>query len=263
MDFNFNNLLLDVDDGAATITFNRPKALNAMNAAMFRELGQAIDHCKEDDGIKAVVLTGAGDKAFVAGADITEINEMDSIRDAMTFIELGNNTLRAMELMEKPVIAAVNGLALGGGTEIALACDIRFASENAMFGVPEINLGLIPGWGGTQRVARLVGMGSAKELVLSGEPITAKRAYEIGLINKVFVPQDLLPETKKYAKMLASKPPFAMKMAKYAINFGYDLALDNARNLEIQCACQCFSTEDLKEGVTAFLEKRKPNFKGR
>ncbi|OPX36312.1 MAG: hypothetical protein B1H11_07655 [Desulfobacteraceae bacterium 4484_190.1] len=260
---DFNNLLFVVEDGVATVTFNRPKAMNAMNAATFRELGHAIDYCKGNESIKAIILTGSGGKAFVVGADITEINKMESIKDSMAFIELGHNILRAMELMEKPVIAAVNGLALGGGTEIAAACDMRFASENAMFGTPEINLGLIPGWGGTQRVARLTGIGAAKELIMSGDLITAQRAYEIGLVNRVFAPQELLSETKKYAKNLGAKPAFAMKMAKYAINFGYDLSLDNARALEIQCASQCFSTEDLKEGMAAFLEKRKPKFKGR
>lgn len=260
---DFKNLLFDVKDSLGTIAFNRPKALNALNTETFRELAEAINYCRENESVRVVVLTGTGDKAFVAGADITEVNKIQSVRDAMLFIELGHNTIRAMELLDKPVIAAVNGLALGGGTEIAAACDMRFASENAIFGTPEINLGLIPGWGGTQRVARLVGMGLAKELVMSGESITAQRAYEIGLVNKIFSPEDLLVETRKYAKKIASKPGFALKMAKCAINFGYDLALDNARNLEIQCACQCFSTEDLKEGVAAFLEKRKPKFEGR
>ena len=200
--------------------------------------------------------------AFIVGADITEIKKRDSVEDVMIFVELGHNTLRAMELMEKPVIAAVNGLALGGGLEVAVACDMRFASERAMFGTPEINLGLIPGWGATQRVSRLAGVGFAKELVMSGEPVTAKRAYEVGLVNKMFTPEDLLVETKKYAKILGSKPAFALKMAKCAINFGYDLDLDSAIKLETQCACQCSSTEDSKEGVAAFLEKRKPIFKG-
>ncbi|OPX39719.1 MAG: crotonase [Desulfobacteraceae bacterium 4484_190.1] len=260
---DFKNLLFDIEDGVATVTFNRPKALNALNTETFHEVGQVIDHIKENDEISAVLFTGAGDKAFVAGADLAEISRKESITDVMEFIELGHDTFRAIELMRKPVIAAVNGLALGGGTELAVSCDMRFASENAMFGTPEINLGLIPGWGGTQRVARLVGVGLAKEIVMSGEPVTAKRAYEIGLINRLVAPEDLLPKAKEYAKKLAAKPGFAMKMAKYAINFGYDLPLDNARMLEIQCASQCFSTEDLKEGVSAFLEKRKPKFKGR
>jgi len=260
---DFKNLLFEIQDGVAIVVFNRPKAMNALNTETFQELGRIIDHIKENDEISAVLFTGAGDKAFVAGADLAEINKKKCITDVMEFIELGHDTFRAIELMRKPVIAAVNGLALGGGTELAVSCDMRFASENAMFGTPEINLGLIPGWGGTQRVARLVGVGLAKEIVMSGEPITAKRAYEIGLVNRVLSPEELLPKTKEYAKKLGAKPGFAMKMAKYAINFGYDLPLDNARRLEIQCACQCFGTEDLKEGVSAFLEKRKPAFKGR
>lgn len=260
---DFKNLLFEVDDGVATITFNRPKVLNAISSETLKELANAVNHCKENNSVGAVVLTGAGDKAFVVGADITEITKMRSVRDVMFFDELAHDVLRSIELMEKPVIAAINGLAMGGGTEIAAACDMRFASENAMLGMPEINLGVIPGWGGTQRVARLVGIGLAKELIMSGEPITAHRAYEIGLVNKTFPPQDLLIETNKYAKMLSNKPLFAIKMAKCAINFGYDLALDNARNLEIQCSCQCFNTEDRKEGLAAFLEKRKPKFLGR
>ena len=260
---DFKNILFAVDEGVATITFNRPKAMNALNFETFQEFGQAIARCKEDESIGAVILTGAGDKAFIAGADIAEINRIKSVKDAMLFIETGHDILRTMELMAKPVIAAVNGLALGGGTETAVACDMRFASENAKFGTPEINLGVIPGWGGTQRVARLVGVGLAKEFVMSGEFITAQRAYEISLVNRVFAPQDLMEETRKYAKKLARKPPFAMKMAKYAINFGYDLPMDNARSIEIQCVCQCFNTEDAKEGVSAFMEKRKPKFTGK
>lgn len=260
---DFKNILFEVDEGVATITFNRPKVLNALNSETFLEFGQTIDRCKEDESIRVIILTGAGDKSFIAGADIGEVKKIQSVVDGMLFIERGHNVLRAMELMGKPVIAAVNGLALGGGVETAAACDLRFASENAMFGVPEINLGLIPGWGGTQRIARLVGVGRGKELVMSGDPITAQRAYEIGLVNRVFAPRNLMEETRKYAKKLASKPSFAMKMAKYAINFGYDLPLDNAKSLEVQCVCQCLSTEDMKEGISAFFEKRKPKFTGK
>lgn len=260
---DFKNIIFEVKDAIALITFNRPKAMNAMNPATFRELASVIETCKTDGQIKAVVLTGAGDRAFVAGADITKLNKLDSAMETMDFIELGHNTLRALELLGKPVIAAINGVALGGGAEIAVSCDFRFASEKAIFGTPEINLGLIPGWGGTQRIARLVGLGMTKELVMSGDPINAQRAYEIGLVNRVLPPDQVLPEAMKYAARLATKPIFAMKMAKYAITYGYDIALDNARNLEIQCACNCLGTEDLKEGVSAFLEKRKPVFTGK
>jgi enoyl-CoA hydratase len=221
-----------------------------------------VNVCKTDETIKVLVLTGAGDRAFVAGADISQMQSLHP-QEALAFMELGQKTLRQMEIMPKPVIAAVNGFALGGGTEISLACDIRFASEKAVFGQPEILIGLIPGWGGTQRLPRIIGMGRAKELILSGDRIDAQRAYEIGLVNRIFPADQLLPETLKFARKLASMPGFAVKMAKHSINFGYDLALDNACRLEAECCAQCFSTDDQKEGMKAFLEKRKPVFTGR
>ncbi len=258
----YKNLLFIVENGVATITFNRPKALNAMNSETMRELMDAINRCKSDDSIKAVILTGSGDKAFVAGADILEVKDLRS-REALSFMELGQETLRALEIMPKPSIAAINGFALGGGTEISMACDIRFASEAARFGQPEILIGLIPGWGGTQRLSRLIGLGRAKELVMGGAQIDAKRAYELGLVNQVYPADHLMEATKKFAKRLAGMPAFALKMAKHAINFGYDLPLDNANRLEMECCAQCFSTDDQKEGMDAFLEKRKPNFTGK
>jgi enoyl-CoA hydratase len=184
-------------------------------------------------------------------------------QDALKFMELGHDTLRLLETLPKPSIAAVNGFALGGGTETSMACDMRFASENARFGQPEILLGLIPGWGGTQRLSRIIGMGRAKEIVLGGGQLDAQRAYEVGLVNKIYPAGQLMEETKKFAKKLAGMPPFAVKMAKHSLNFGYDLAFDNAIRLEVECCAQCFSTKDLKEGTTAFLEKRKANFTGR
>ncbi len=258
----YKNLLFSVEDGVATITFNRPKALNAMNSETMGELNDAVNRCKSDDAVKAVILTGSGDKAFVAGADISEMRNLRP-KEALAFMELGHETLRALETMPKPSIAAVNGFALGGGTEISMACDMRFASEAARFGQPEILIGLIPGWGGTQRLPRLVGAGRAKELIMGGGQIDAKRAYEIGLVNKVFPADQLMAETVKFAKKLAGMPGFALKMAKHAINFGYDLSLDNANRLECECCAQCFSTDDQKEGMGAFLEKRKPNFTGK
>jgi enoyl-CoA hydratase len=257
----YKNLLFAVEDGVAIITFNRPKALNAMNSETMKELYDAVIRCKNDETIKAIILTGSGEKAFVAGADISEMKDLRP-KEALAFMELGHETLRALETLPKPSIAAVNGFALGGGTEISMACDMRFASETARFGQPEILIGLIPGWGGTQRLPRLVGMGRAKELIMGGGQIDAKRAYEIGLVNQVFPADQLLDAAKKFAKKLAGMPGFAIKMAKHSINYGYDLSLDNANRLETECCAQCFSTDDQKEGMAAFLEKRRPNFKG-
>ena len=259
---DYKNILFTVEEGVAMVTFNRPKALNAMNSETMGELADAVQTCRADDAIKALILTGAGDRAFVAGADIAQMQNFRP-QEVVSFMELGHETLRQIETMPKPVIAAVNGFALGGGTEISLACDIRFASEKAIFGQPEILIGIIPGWGGTQRLARIIGAGRAKELILSGEQIKADRAYEIGLVNRVFAPEALIPETQKFARKLAGMPGFAIKMAKHSINLGYDLALDNACRLEVECCAQCFSTDDQKEGMKAFLEKRKPAFTGK
>jgi enoyl-CoA hydratase len=258
----YHNIIFGLEDGIATITFNRPKALNAMNAETVKELLHAATACKNDPNVKVLIVTGSGEKAFVAGADISQMQDMKPV-DALSFMELGHETLRLIETMPKPSIAAINGFALGGGTEISLACDVRFAAQNAVFGQPEILIGLIPGWGGTQRLPRIIGMGRAKELILGGGQITALRAYEIGLVNQVLPPDQLLPEAQKFARKLTTLPGFALKMAKHSINFGYDLSLDNATRLEAQCCAQCFSTDDQKEGMKAFLEKRKPAYIGR
>ena len=258
----YKNILFEVAEGIATITINRPKALNALNSDVMAELNDVGIKCKTDEAIKVVILTGAGEKSFVAGADISQMAELRP-QQAMEFMEAGIETFRAFEVLPKPVIAAINGFALGGGVELAMSCDIRLASENARFGQPEILIGLIPGWGGTQRLARLVGMGRAKELIMAGGQIDAKRAYEIGLVNQVYPLDQLMPEARKLAKKMEGLPGFALKMAKHAINFGYDLSLDNAMRLETQCCSQCFSTDDQKEGMKAFLEKRKPAFKGK
>jgi len=258
----YKNILLAIEEKIATLTFNRPKVLNAMNMEVLGEIYDAVSACADNDDVRAVILTGAGDKAFVAGADIAQMQNATSV-EILRLMEAGHKTMRLIETMPKPAIAAVNGFALGGGTEIALACDIRFASEKAIFGQPEILIGVIPGWGGTQRLPRLIGMGLAKEIILSGAQINAQRAYEIGLVNKVFPPEKLMEEAKKFAAKLAALPSFALKMAKNAINYGFDMSLDNASALEIGAIAQCFATEDQKEGMSAFLEKRKPNFKGR
>jgi len=258
----YKNIMFGVEDSVAVVTLNRPEVLNALNEETMQELGSAMSECKQDGTVRVVILTGVGDKAFIAGADINEFVGKSPAM-IMGFAELGHNVVRIMETMGKPIVAAVNGYALGGGLEISMACDMRFASDKARFGQPEILLGLIPGMGGTQRLSRLVGIGLARELIMSGEQITAQRAYEIGLVNRVFPAEQLMEETKKFAQRLAGLPPFALRMAKYAINYGYDLALENANSLELQCFSQCWSTEDLKEGVAAFLEKRKPSFTGK
>ncbi|HNZ31040.1 MAG TPA: enoyl-CoA hydratase-related protein [Smithellaceae bacterium] len=258
----YKNILLAIEEKIATLTFNRPKVLNAMNLEVLGEIYDAVSACANNDDVRAVIFTGAGDKAFVAGADIAQMQNATSV-EILQLMEAGHKTMRLIETMPKPAIAAVNGFALGGGTEIALACDIRFASEKAVFGQPEILIGVIPGWGGTQRLPRLIGMGLAKEIILSGTQINAQRAYEIGLVNKVFPPEKLMEEARKFAAKLAALPSFALKMAKNAINYGFDMSLDNASALEIGAIAQCFATEDQKEGMSAFLEKRKPNFKGR
>ena len=258
----YKNILFNVAEGVALITFNRPKVLNAMNLEVMTELGNAVKICALDDNIRAVILTGAGEKAFVAGADISQMQNSSPL-EILKLMESGQDTLRMLETMAKPSIAAVNGFALGGGTEIALACDIRIAAETAMFGQPEILIGIIPGWGGAQRLPRIVGMGIAKELILSGNQINAKRAYEIGLVNKVVPSALLMEETIKFAKKLTKLPAFALKMAKNSINYGFDMPLDNAIKVELGSIAQCFSTQDQKEGMKAFLEKRKPNFIGR
>jgi enoyl-CoA hydratase len=236
--------------------------LNALNAATLAELGAVMRELGADADVRAIVLTGAGEKAFVAGADIKELATL-APDGAKAHARAGQEVFDTIERLGKPVIAAVNGFALGGGVELAMSCDIRLASENARFGQPEILIGLIPGWGGTQRLARLVGMGRAKEYIMAGGQIDAKRAYEIGLVNQVYPLDQLMAETKKLAAKMANLPGFALKMAKHAINFGYDLSLDNAMRLETECCSQCFSTDDQKEGMKAFLEKRKPAFKGK
>jgi enoyl-CoA hydratase len=258
----YKNILLEVNENIAKITFNRPKVLNAMSFEVMTELFQALKACAQDDAVSALILTGVGEKAFVAGADISQMQNSTPV-EIMKLMELGQETLRFLETMGKPSIAAVNGFALGGGTEIALACDIRIASENAMFGQPEILIGILPGWGGTQRLPRLVGMGIAKELILAGGQINARRAYEIGLVNKVVPLANLMEEAEKLAGKFTTLPGFALKMAKNSINYGFDMSLDNAVKLELSAISQCFSTQDQKEGMKAFLEKRKPVFVGK
>ncbi len=255
----FNNLVVEISKPIGIVTVNRPKVLNALNLETVGELGAAFSWLESTSDVRAIILTGSGEKAFVAGADITEFRGKTA-PDMLPFARKGHDVARIMESMGKPIIAAVNGYALGGGCEMAMACDIRFAAETARFGQPEIMLGLIPGMGGTQRLARLVGLGIARELVYGGEQITAQRAFEIGLVNRVFPVEQLMDETRKFALKLASMPSHALKMAKQATNYGYDQSLDNGLMLETQCFAQCWSHPDLEEGVAAFLEKRKADF---
>lgn len=256
----FENLLVKTKNKISTITINRESALNAINLKTIQELNNCIDFIQESNNSKVLIITGAGSKAFIAGADITIFKGKNSItiRD---FVFQLQAVLNKIEDLPIPVIAAINGYCLGGGLELALACDIRIASSNAILGQPEIKLGLIPGAGGTQRLSRLVGNGIAKELIFTGDNIDANRAYELNLVNKV-VPQEKFEEkVMKLATRLANGPSFALNMAKEAINRGTQMSLLDGIRMELELFALCFSHEDVPEGVEAFLNKRKPNFK--
>lgn len=259
---SFNNLLLEVADGVAQITINRPAALNALNVDVLNELVAAFAEIKADAAVACVILTGSGAKAFVAGADIAAMQPLDAV-DAAHFARLGHDVMNAIESFPKPVIAAVNGFALGGGCELAMACDIRIASENARFGQPEVNLGVIPGFGGTLRLSRLVGKGRAKELIFTGDMINAQEAFRIGLANKVVALDDLLAEAKSMAVKIASKGPVAVRFAKESVDNGLEMDLDRAGRFEADLFGLCFATADQKEGMQAFLDKRPAKFTGR
>jgi enoyl-CoA hydratase len=258
----FKYIIYEKNEGVATITLNRPEALNAFSKEVVEEILHALEDVKTDEAVRVVVLTGAGEKAFSAGADIKAMIGMTALK-ARELSFMGEKLCVGLENLEKPVIAAINGYALGGGLEVAMSCDLRIASENAKMGQTEINIGLIPGWGGTQRLTRLVGMTKAKELVFTGRIIDAKTAEQIGIVNMV-VPADKFRETvSQFAKDLASKAPVALKVAKALINKGSDIGLESALALEREGFGVVGSSEDLKEGVSAFTEKRKPVFKGK
>ena len=257
----YENIIFQVEEGIATITFNRPKALNALNAALLDEFSKALDEIEADENIRVLVLTGSGDKSFVAGADITELATFKPLT-AKNFAQKGHAIIAKLQQLPIAVIAAVNGFALGGGTEIAIACDFIYASENAKFGQPEINLGLIPGFGGTQRLPRLIGSNRAKELVFTGKMISAAEAENIGLANKV-VPQDqLIEEVMNVAREIAAKGKASLRAAKQAINNGLNTDLATGIHIEIDGFGLCYGSSDSKEGTSAFLEKRKADFKG-
>ena len=250
------------EDGVAVVTIDRPEALNALNASVLGELRDRLQELAEDSDVRAAVLTGAGERAFAAGADIKEM-QAKSPSEARAWGGLGHDVARLLETMPKPTIAAVNGLALGGGCELALACDIRYAAATARFGQPEVNLAVIPGWGGTQRLARVVGLGLAKELILTGRTLDADEALRRGLVSAVFPPEELLPKTVEVARSLAAKGPLALAAAKQATNRALQGELTAALDEEAADFAGLFGTEDQREGMAAFVEKRVPRFSGR
>ena len=257
----YKNVLVEVEDGIALIKINRPKVLNALNEETLRELQGALTEVEGRKDVRAVILTGEGDKAFVAGADIAAMKPMNPA-EALAFSRLGHDTLGMIADLTKPVIAAVNGFALGGGLEIALACDFIYASEKAKLGVPEVTLGIFPGFGGTQRLPRLIGKGRAKELIFTGEMIDASEAYTLGIVNKIFPADTLMEEVFKTARTIAQNGPVAVSVAKGSVNAGYDVGGAEGEAIEITTWANVFATHDQKEGMGAFLEKRKPQFKG-
>jgi enoyl-CoA hydratase len=251
-----NNLLLEVENGIAVVTINRPKSLNALNSETLAELDGCFSDIEKRDDVKVLILTGSGEKSFVAGADISEMVNNDAIGGRKMAL-LAKVAFEKLENMRQATIAAVNGFALGGGCEIAMACDIRVASENAKFAQPEVGLGTIPGFGGTQRLARLVGKGRAKELIFTTDMIDAQEAYRIGLANKVVPLPELLDKCKEIAKKIMAQSSYAVSLAKAAINAGLDVDLNSGLKLEADLFGLTFATADKKEGMTAFVEKRK------
>ena len=249
-------------DNIAVITMNRPEALNALSKAVFADLEAVLDDVENDDDVYVVVITGAG-RAFIAGADIGEMAPMN-VAEGLAFSELGNRLLMRVDMMEKPTIAAVNGFALGGGCEMALACDIRIASEKAKFGQPEVGLGIIPGFGGTQRMARIIGTGAAMELIYTADTIDAQKAKEIGMVNYVVPAEELMDKTMEMAHKICKNAQKAIRVSKMAIRRGIDCDISTAVTYEALAFATCFGTEDQKEGMQAFLEKRKDkHFKNR
>jgi enoyl-CoA hydratase len=256
------NVIYEKSEGIATVTLNRPEALNSFSTELINEVLYCLDDAGKDETIRVVVLTGAGEKAFSAGADIKAMIGMNALK-ARELSMNGYRICKTLEKLEKPVIAAINGFALGGGCEVAMACDFRIASEKALLGQTEINIGLIPGWGGTQRLTRLVGIAKAKELVYTGKKIDAKTAEQIGLVDMVVPADQLMPSARKFALELASKAPVALKVAKILINNGLETDLETALALEREGFGTVASSEDLQEGVKAFTEKRPAVWKGK
>ena len=257
----FETLLFEINERIAIITFNRPKALNALNALLFTEMNQILDQVEQDKNIQVLILTGAGERAFVAGADISELAKFNPL-EVKEFSFNGQKVFARLEALPFPVIAAVNGFALGGGTEVALACDFIYASEKSVFGLPEITLGLIPGFGGTQRLARLVGANLARELIFTGQTIPASKALEYGIVNRVCSPETLMEEVLKIAGAIAKKGRVSLRAAKECVLNGLYMDMEAGCRFECDAFALCMASVDGKEGTSAFLEKRKPDFTG-
>lgn len=258
---NYETIKLENREGVAILTINRPDKLNALNSKVHAEGVAALDELKNDDAARVLVITGAGEKSFIAGADISEFAGQTPMTQRNLFHQ--RSLFNSLDAFPKPVIAMINGFCLGGGCELALACDIRVANEKARFGQPEINLGIIPGGGGTQRLTRLIGEGKAMEMILTGDMIDAEAALRLGLVNYVFAPEELEAKTLELASKIAEKSPIALQMAKEAVKIASRSNLDEGLRREVDLFAICFSTEDKEEGVSAFLEKRKPIFKGK
>jgi enoyl-CoA hydratase len=258
---NYETIVVERRDRVAIITINRPEKRNALNIQTRAEGAAILDELRDDDSIRVVIFTGAGDKAFIAGADIAEFAGRTALQQRAIMLERG--LFNAIDTLPKPVIAMVNGYCLGGGCELALACDIRIASDNASFGQPEINLGIIPGGGGTQRLPRLVGEGKAMEMILTGEIINAQEAFRCGLVNQVVPADQLEAKTMEVANRIAEKSPIALRLAKEGVKLASRSNLDEGLHREVDLFALCFSSEDKDEGVKAFLEKRKANFRGK
>ena len=258
----YENINYTVENGVATIAINRPKALNALNLATLTELKDVVEKIAVDKAVQVVIITGAGEKSFVAGADIVEMSTKNAV-EGRVWGQVGQNVFTEIENLPQPVIAAVNGFALGGGCELACACDIRYASENAKFGQPEVGLGITPGFGGTQRLTRVVGRGHAKELIYTANIIDAQEALRIGLVNKVVPQAELMDVVMKVAKTITKKAPVAVQLAKAAINRGINCDVVTGISYEAEVFGLCFATADQKEGMKAFIEKRKPTFEGK
>lgn len=256
------NLVLERDGAVAIVTVNRPKVLNALNTATLEELRRTVLELKQDESVRVVIITGAGDKSFIAGADINELAVQSPVSGREHALR-GQHVLDLIEHMGKPVIAAINGYALGGGCELAMACTLRIAADTAKLGQPEINLGIIPGYAGTQRLTRLVGRGRALDILLSGDQIPAQEAHRIGLVNRVFPAAELMAMTKQLAAALAAKAPVAIRYILDAVDKGLDMPFAEAQIFEATLFGLVASTDDMREGTKAFLEKRKPEFKGR